>query len=290
MKHLLDIISRTLPPTPWQEGDCIPWSDPDFSERMLAEHLSQDHGTASRQAEKIDQQVAWIHSSLLAGQPTRILDLACGPGLYTSRLAKLGHECTGIDYGPASIHHAKGVAGRDGLPCTYQLEDIRTAPYGEGFGLVMLIFGQLNVFPRSDARTILAKAYAALAPGGRLLLEPQAFAQVEAGGQTGPTWHSHQAGLFSTRPHLWLQENFWHAEARTSTERFIIIDAATGEVTRYAQSNEAYTDDEFRQVLIEAGFANVRVLPSLIGTADESQSANLVVVGERPQLAPSCGR
>jgi len=27
-----------------------------------------------------------------------VLDLGCGPGLYASRLARLGHECTGIDY------------------------------------------------------------------------------------------------------------------------------------------------------------------------------------------------
>ncbi len=282
MMQLLDIINRKLPPTPWEEGDCIPWSDPAFSERMLAEHLCQDHDAASRRAEKIDEQVAWIHGDLLAGRPMRVVDLACGPGLYTSRLARLGHECVGIDYAPAAIRCAQDIARNEGLACTYHLADVRQAAYGEGFGLVMLIFGQFNVFCRSGARAILAKAYAALSAGGRLLLEPQTFAQVESGGQAGATWHSHKSGLFSDRPHLWLQENFWHAEMRTSTERFLIIDAATGEVTRYAQSNEAYTDEQFHEMLTEAGFVNVRLLPSLIGVVDVSQSANLVVVGERP--------
>ncbi len=106
MKHLLDVINRKLPPTPWEEGDCIPWSDPAFSERMLKEHLRQDHDAASRRTEKIDEQVAWIHGDLLAGQPTKVLDLTCGPGLYTSRLARLGHECVGIDYAPAAIRYA----------------------------------------------------------------------------------------------------------------------------------------------------------------------------------------
>ena len=282
MKHLLDVISRKLPPTPWEEGDCIPWSDPAFSERMLKEHLRQDHDAASRRTEKIDEQIAWIHGDLLAGRPTKVLELTCGPGLYTSRLAKLGHECVGIDYAPAAIAYAEDLARKDGLACTYLLEDIREAAYGEGFGLVMMINGQFNVFRRSDARAILAKAYAALAPGGLLLLEPQTFAQVEAEGRKGSAWHSHESGLFSDRPHLWLQENFWDAETQTSTERFFIVDAATGEVTRYAQSNEAYTDEQFREMLTEAGFANVRLLPSLIGVVDESQSYNLVVVGEKP--------
>ncbi len=32
----------------WNEGYKIPWNDPAFSERMLQEHLSQDHELASR--------------------------------------------------------------------------------------------------------------------------------------------------------------------------------------------------------------------------------------------------
>jgi SAM-dependent methyltransferase len=282
MKQLLDIINRKLPPTPWEEGDCIPWSDPAFSERMLKEHLCQDYDLASRRAEKIDEQVAWIHGELLNGQPTTILDLACGPGLYTSRLARLGHECVGIDYSPASIRHAEDTARRDGLACVYQQDDVRKASYGDGFGLVMMLFGQFNVFRRDDARTILANALTALAPGGRLLLETQAFAQVEAGGQAGATWHSHESGLFSDRPHLWLQENFWDSDSQTSTERFLIVDAATGEVTRYAQSNSAYTNEQLREMLAEAGFEKVRLLPSLIGVKDESQSFSQVIIGERP--------
>ena len=282
MNQLLDIVNRKLPPTPWEEGDCIPWSDPAFSERMLKEHLRQDHDAASRRTEKIDEQVAWIHGDLLAGQPTKVLELTCGPGLYTSRLARLGHECVGIDYAPAAIRYAQDNARKDGLACTYRLDDVRQAAYGQGFGLVMMIFGQFNVFRRSDARALLAKAHAALASGGRPLLEPQTFAQIEAEGRKGAAWHSHESGLFSDRPHLWLQENFWDAETQTSTERFLIIDTATGDVTRHAQSNQAYTDEQFREILTEAGFENVRLLPSLIGVVDESQSTNLVVVGEKP--------
>ena len=282
MKQLLDIINRKLPPVAWEEGDCIPWSDPAFSERMLTEHLRQDHDAASRRAEKIDGQIAWIHEELLAGQPTKVLDLTCGPGLYTNRLARLGHECVGIDYAPAAIRYARDLARKDGLACTYRLEDVRKAAVGESFGLVMMINGQFNVFRRDEALAILASTLEALARGGLLLLEPQTFDQIKAGGQAGATWHSHEFGLFSDRPHLWLQENFWDAETATSTERFLIIDAASGEVTRYAQSNSAYTDDQFRKILTEGGFENVQLLPSLIGVIDESQSFNQVVVGEKP--------
>ena len=59
--ELADIVARTPDPEPWSEGDKIPWNDPDFSERMLREHLSQDHDLASRRLEVIEAHVAWIH-------------------------------------------------------------------------------------------------------------------------------------------------------------------------------------------------------------------------------------
>jgi hypothetical protein len=43
---LIDLIHRGKP-QPWVEGDNIPWNDPDFSCRMLKEHLSQDHDALS---------------------------------------------------------------------------------------------------------------------------------------------------------------------------------------------------------------------------------------------------
>lgn len=143
---LIDIIHRQSNPQPWSEGEKIPWNDPAFSKRMLKEHLSQAHDAASRRSETIDAQVGWIHQVVLKGQPSRILDLGCGPGLYTARLAGLGHSCTGIDFSPASIAYAKEQAIARDLNCQYSEADIRSAEYGSGYDLVMSIFGEFNVF------------------------------------------------------------------------------------------------------------------------------------------------
>ncbi|MCC7146726.1 MAG: class I SAM-dependent methyltransferase [Phycisphaeraceae bacterium] len=279
---LTDVIQRKVPPTPWEEGDNIPWHDAAFSTRMLREHLSQDHDLASRRATKIDEQVQWIHEHVLQSAPTKILDLACGPGLYTTHLAKLGHTCVGIDYSPASIAHAKKCAADEHLACEYLLQDVREAEYGDEFGLVMMIFGQFNVFSRGDARHILGKAFAALRIGGRLLLEPQKYATVKDNGLASASWSSHATGLFSDEPHLCLTEHFWDETSKTSTQRFFIVETSTGAVTRYAMSNEAYSDEQYLPVLIDAGFENIEFFPSLIGVEDDTQSANLVIMARQP--------
>ena len=139
--NLLDIIRRNPQPEPWAEGEKIAWDDPAFSARVLVEHLSQEHDEATRRTELIDAQVPWIHNVLLNEQPAHILDLCCGPGLYTSRLAKLGHNCTGIDFSPAAIDYARKIAQKENLLCAYDQEDIRHADYGRYNDLVMMLFG-----------------------------------------------------------------------------------------------------------------------------------------------------
>ncbi len=262
---LLDVVERALPPEPWTEGDNIPWDDPAFSARMLREHLSQEHDLASRRSEIIDRQVDWLHRDVLCGRPGRVLDLACGPGLYAHRLARLGHSVVGIDFGPASIHHARQVAARSGLECAFRLEDLRCARLGGGFDLVLLIYGQLNVFRRGEARDLVSRAREALVPGGRLVLEPQSFESVRAGGTGSASWSSAHAGLFSDRPHLLLHERFWNAARRCSTERWNVVDAETGLVARYALTTEAYTPEELRSLLQECGFGEPASLPCLPG-------------------------
>jgi len=288
--NLQDIVRRQIPPAPWAEGENIPWDDPDFSRRMLAEHLTQKHNLASRRFETIDRQVRWIHEKLLDGTPTRILDLTCGPGLYTNRLARLGHTCVGIDYAPEAVRHARETAGDAGLACTYRFEDVRKADYGDGYGMAMMIWGQFNVFRRNDARAILEKAFSALLPDGLLLLEPQRSGTVERNGRAGSSWYScgEGGGLFSDRPHLCLSDSFWDSARHAATQRFFIVDAETGEVTRHALTNEAYTDEQFRELLAEVGFGDIQFFPSLVGVEveDESQSVNLAVLGRKKGNQP----
>jgi SAM-dependent methyltransferase len=281
---LMDIIRRQRIPKPWVEGEKIPWSDPEFSNRMLCEHLSQAHDAASRRFEIIEKHVAWIHDHVLKGNPARILDLGCGPGLYTNRLARLGHQCVGIDFSPASIAYAREQAEAANLDCEYFHQDIRTADYGSGYGLVMSIFGEFNVFRPGEAKEILAKAWRALAPDGFLLLEPHTFEKVVALGGEPAAWHSAEKGLFSERPHLFLQENFWDAENRAAIQRYYVVDAATGEVALHSSTMQAYTNDSYRALLTECGFGEAAFYPSLGGSAGDP-AGDLIAILSRKRAA-----
>ena len=261
---LIELITRNEDPKPWSEGEKIPWNNPDFSERMLKHHLTQENDLASRRFEIIDKHVAWIHNKL-GGKTSKILDLACGPGLYSSRLTKLGHICKGIDFSPASINYAREQATRQGAEIDYVLEDIRTADYGDNNDVVLFIYGEFNVFRPVEIKHVLKKAYNSLKKGGLLIAEPNRYETVKRVGTSPASWYSAQEGLFSPKPHLCLMENFWNQEENVATSRYFIIDAETNDVTLHASSMVAYTHENLEQILGKVGFRDIVFHETLSG-------------------------
>jgi SAM-dependent methyltransferase len=274
--NLTDVVKRTPVPEPWVEGEKIPWNDPEFSKRMLKYHLSQDHDLASRRFTIIDRHVQFIHRT--AGGPTKTLDLGCGPGFYTGRLTTLGHSCTGIDFSPASIEYAKLQAEEAGQEIEYVNGDIRTATYGEGYGLAIMIYGEFNVFREEDIRLVLGKAYDSLRDGGVFIAEPHTHEAVKSFGEAPPTWYSGDHMLFSDQPHIVLTESSWNQEQNATTHRHIVVDTASAEATIHADTMQAYTDEEYRFLLRDAGFTDIELHPSLTGDPDDTDQSHLMVI------------
>jgi len=221
--------------------------------------------------------VAWIHGEVFKNQPGTILDLACGPGLYASRLARLGHQVTGIDYSPASITYARDTAQKENLSCNYILSDLREADFGDSYDAALLIYGELNIFRPADIRQILHKAHQTLKPGGILILEPHTFEIVQSMGLAGPSWYTAPSGLYSVDPHVILEENYWNSDQQTTNRRIFVIDANSGNVIRYAQTFQAYTQADYQNLLIECGFGKVCFHPSLTGMIDPEQEQLLAI-------------
>jgi SAM-dependent methyltransferase len=245
--------------TLWDGAYKIPWDDPDFSRRMLAEHLSQEHDLASRKRDMIRTQVQWIHEHICNNTPAKLLDIGCGPGLYIEQFAALDYDCCGIDFSPASIEYAKSH-----LSDKAQLieGDIRSVNFGGGYDLAMMVFGELNVFSPDECGKILRKTFEALAPGGKLLLEAHTFEAVERIGRMPNSWYKSSPGLlglFSDDPHICLIENHWFDKQQTALQQFHILDAADGTVTSYRITTRAWTNNQYKQLLKEAGFANVTI-------------------------------
>jgi ubiquinone/menaquinone biosynthesis C-methylase UbiE len=227
---------------------------------MLREHLNQDHDMASRRVEWIDKQVAWIHGTILSRQPSRILDLGCGPGFYAHRLATLGHHCLGIDFGPASIEYAN-QNNPDVARCEFVLGDVRQVDFGGPHDLVMILFGELNVFSPQEALAILRKVRASLFCGGQLIVELQTPAAVEQSGNAESSESNCEKGLFTDQPHRCRTENEWLDEQQVAVQVFHITEMGTENTCTFRSTTKAWSDDDLQALFSDAGFSGASRCP-----------------------------
>jgi len=195
-------------------------------------------------------------------------------------LTKLGHSCRGIDFSPASIEYAREQAIKDDVEIDYVLEDIRTVDYGENNDTVLFIYGEFNVFKPVDIKRMVRKAYDSLKEDGLFIAELNRYETVKRVGTASASWYSVQEGLFSSKPHLCLTENFWDQENHVATTRYFIIDAETNNVTLHASSMVAYTRENLEQIIREVGFKDIAFHESLSGGKRDFDE-NLEVVEAR---------
>jgi SAM-dependent methyltransferase len=214
---------------------------------------------ASRKRELIQKQVQWIHENICNNTPAKLLDIGCGPGLYIEEFAALNYDCCGIDFSPASIEYARNQLG-DKIRLIEG--DIRSVDFGGGYDLAIMVFGEFNVFSPDECRKILKKTFEALSSGGKLLLEAHIFEAVERIGRAPNSWYKSGPGLlglFSDNPYICLTENHWLDKQQTALQQFHVLDAADGSVKTYRSTTKAWTNNQYKQLLTEAGFDNVNI-------------------------------
>lgn len=270
-----------VPLAPWAEGGKLPWNDPVFSERMLQEHLSQEHDGASRRLQIIKRHVLWLHSVVLKKQSSKILDIGCGPGLYTERLSRLGHECVGVDYSPAAIRYARDMAQKERLNCQYLEADITESDYGSDFDLAYFLFGELNAFRPEQMRNIVARMGKALKPGGHLVLEMFTLDFLQQVGEKPDFTETVDKGLFSEKPYQRQTESQWFADELAAAERNVVTDSATGDTRVYVNTLQGYQDKTYGQILRDAGFHKIKKIPSLGGTDAIDQHQLFVLYAQK---------
>jgi hypothetical protein len=77
-----------------------------------------------------------------------------------------------------------------------------------------------------------------------------------------------------------LREAYWDASQQVSTERYLILDGRSGEITRYAVSIQGYSDREYMKLFENVGYTEVVKYPALLGTAGEKDGNYVVFVAK----------
>jgi SAM-dependent methyltransferase len=260
------IYRRPERPVPWSYGGNLPWDDPDFSKRMLREHLDQSHGAASRQQAERETIISWIWSKLGLAPGSHLLDVTCGPGLYSVAFAERQCQVIGIDFGPASIAYARQLASDRHVAeqCRFIKQDVREMTLdSDHFDAALFLYGQLAVFKVEEAAGLLQTVAASLRPGGRLVVELLASERIDK--QESNWWFTDDHGLWGDQPFMHLGERFWLAEQEMVVERFYTLNLETGTMDEITLCDQSYPVERMVGLMKAAGFSKVDVYPAWDG-------------------------
>lgn len=181
------------------------WNDPHISKGMLEAHLSPNTDAASRKPETIERTVAWI-CSLLPHDGAKLLDIGCGPGLYTKRFSEHGLCVTGLDFSERSIAYAKEHDAKT----EYLMQDYLTMDFDNDFNMITLIWCDYGALIPADRYNLLDRVYRALKPGGMFLLDvftPQLYLNRKE----STSWEvCADGGFWSPNPHICLNARYFY--------------------------------------------------------------------------------
>lgn len=197
--------------------------------------------------ERTEAEVDLIWQLLGLKQGMKVLDLACGHGRITNRLAKRGCVMTGLDATDLFLQQARSDAAEQGLQVEYLKGDMRSLPWTEQFDCVVNWFTAYGYFSDDENRQVLTQVYQALKPGGKFLLEHQNRERVLK--------HFQPAFVIEQEGNYLIDRNRYNIlTGCTENERIVVRE---GRVRKLQFFIRLFPYTELRDWLLQAGFQRV---------------------------------
>jgi len=222
-EELEKINSRPKPFEFYTAGDL--WTDEHTSKKMLSFHLNEDIDISSRRGEFIDRSVDWIVSRFHVGDGTAIADFGCGPGLYTSRLARRGADVTGIDFSQRSIEYARKVVSREQLKVHYENQNYLDYESEKRFDLVLMIFCDFCALSPVQRQRMLDKFYGILKPGGSVLLDVYSLSAFQKRQETTVYEQNLLDGFWSPNRYYGFLNTFKYDKEQVILDKYTIVES-----------------------------------------------------------------
>lgn len=116
--------------------------------------------------EQTKKEIDFLIKELELQKSTKILDLACGHGRHTNKLAELGYNITGVDINKGFLEIAKNDARKKKLNTKFICGDMRKIEFKEEFDRLLLLFTSFGYFEDEENFKVIKNVANALVQGG----------------------------------------------------------------------------------------------------------------------------
>ena len=193
------------------------WNDPHLAKQMLEAHINPNTDAASRKLEFIKSCADWI-ASLGFPKDSALLDIGCGPGLYTKQFAERGFQVTGMDFSENSIAYAR----EHDPDSNYILQNYLEMDFENEFEIITLIYYDYGALIPDERINLLGRIQKALKPGGLFLLD--VYTPLRSNDKRDSTsWDiSPNGGFISEKPHICLNAEYYYDDVAEGCRTVVI--------------------------------------------------------------------
>ena len=273
-KELKEINTRPKPFEFYTASDL--WTDEYLSEQMLSYHLNEDVDLSSRNTKFIDRSVEWIVDHFNVGKDSRIADFGCGPGLYSTRLARNNVNVVGIDFSKRSIQYAQDTANREGLSIQYVNQNYLEFETDDRFDLIIMIMCDFCALSPSQRNIMLSKFYKMLNLGGCVLLDVYSLAAFEKREEAATYELNQLNGFWSPDEYYGFLNTFKYDKEKVVLDKYTIIE--TGRIRTIYNWLQYFGPDALKMEFEDCGFTVENIYSDVTGSAFDPDSKEFAIV------------
>ncbi len=252
------------------------WTDEYTSRQMLKFHLDPNSDLASRKHSFIDRSAEWVTRRFGLGPGKSVIDLGCGPGLYTQRLAKSGARITGVDFSSSSIRFARKSALSQKLKINYLQQDYLTLKLTEKFDLAMMIYCDYCALSPDQRKQLLEVVCSLLKPGGSLLLDLHSYSRFDEIRETRSTEQNDPGNFWSAGGNLVFQNTYKYEVEHVTLDKYTIIEPSRTRVIYNWLAH--FTSELIRTEFEGAGLLVTEVLGNTAGDEYDPIGSEFAVI------------
>ncbi len=221
----LNLIQKlTSKPKIFVKGSDNLWDDPYVSKQMLEVHLNEEYKSASKPFKTIRMESEFIIKYTNMSNSTKLLELGCGPGLYTAEFAKTNAMITGIDISENSLNYATATVNSKYKNANFIKKNYLELEYYNEFNVATLIFYDFCALNPEEQITLLSNVHNALKDDGIFILDVMSehrhikeYSEISV----------YEDGFWSPRPYLEIFNSYLyceHDEPLTEGLQYTLID------------------------------------------------------------------
>ncbi|MDL2224246.1 bifunctional 2-polyprenyl-6-hydroxyphenol methylase/3-demethylubiquinol 3-O-methyltransferase UbiG [Bacteroides sp. 519] len=260
-------------PQLFERTDCNIWTDSYIQQQMLKEHLNPMSDGASRKQESISKIIDFVLSQ--SKLKSRLLDLGCGPGLYTSLFRDKGYEVTGVDFNKVSIEYA--TTERKDIHYIFS-DYINEYPDGK-YDTVILIYCDLGTHSDNDRDKLLKNIYQSLDEDGTFIFDIFTEALVNDKQESRSWDYAPTGGFWSQNEYLLLSQTFHYPENKAFGYQYNLL--TKDETKHFLVWDRYYSEEEITLVLRNIGFRKVTIHKNILDGNDFTSNSEMFVVAKK---------